>query len=143
VVLEGSLLELIERRADLRRPSCPFVFHRNGHPLKDIHKPWDRARRLAGLHGLHFHDLRRSGIRNLVRAGVPERVAMAISGHRTRSVFDRYNITSRDDLREAMQKASAYVTERRTEQRRVEPIFVATTSEHGQNTDNQALKKSA
>nr|MBA2305890.1 hypothetical protein [Acidobacteriota bacterium] len=67
-------------------------------------KAWKTACRLAGCPGRIPHDLRRTAIRSLVRAGISESVAMKMSGHRTRSVFDRYDITSKGDMDDAARK---------------------------------------
>jgi integrase len=71
---------------------------------------WNHARVAAGCPGRIPHDCRRTAVRNLVRAGVPERVAMQLTGHRTRAVFERYNIVSPGDLREAAQRLDAYAS---------------------------------
>lgn len=70
-------------------------------PIVSLNKAWKAACRAAGCPGRIPHDMRRSAVRNLVRAGISERVAMQMTGHKTRSVFERYNITSPGDLRDA------------------------------------------
>lgn len=107
--LTGELLDLLERARHNRRLDCPFVFHHDGEAIGDFRKAWRNACKAAKLGKVLVHDLRRTAVRNLVRAGVPERVAMSLSGHKTRSIFDRYNIVSEADLAQATERLQAHL----------------------------------
>lgn len=93
VPLPDALVDVLKRVTKKEGPVFSGIGLRN---------EWPKASAAAGMSGLLVHDLRRSAIRNLIKAGVAEKVAMAISGHKTRSVFDRYHIVDTTDVTNAM-----------------------------------------
>src|SRR5581483_2569677 len=109
--VRGELAHIVERRLKARRIDCPFIFHRDGLPIGDIRKVWKQACAEVGLGARLVYDLRRSGVRHLIRSGVPPHTVMAFSGHRTASMLKRYDIISLDDLRAAADKGSAFRNE--------------------------------
>jgi integrase len=86
--------EVAEKRGGDKKPRAIVSFN----------KAWKVACKAAGCPGRIPHDMRRTAIRNFVRSCTSENVAMKLSGHKTRSVFDRYDIVSGDDLREAARR---------------------------------------
>jgi integrase len=110
----------MRRWLEEQRAKCPVdnpyvFFGRLGNPVGRKLPGWAEACRAAGLGGLLFHDLRRSAVRNMKRAGVHEKVAMMISGHRTRSMFERYDIIDEDDMEIAGRKLEEYAAKRKQE----------------------------
>ncbi len=94
----GAVLRTAKAERDEKWPQCPWVFNRRGEQIKDFRESWALACGRAGVPGLHFHDLRRTAVRNLRRVGVPQVVRMKISGHKTDSMERRYSIVDAEDF---------------------------------------------
>src|SRR5262249_47526167 len=90
---------------------CHLNGQKDGRPITSsgCNKAWRVAGEAAGCPDRIPHDFRRTAVRNLVRAGVPERVAMQLTGHKTRAVFERYNIVNASDLTEAARRLDGYL----------------------------------
>lgn len=122
----GQLLQTQRDLTDARQRETntiiPSVFYRmvakgrrgpkRAKPITTFGKAWKLACKDAGCPGRIVHDMRRTAVRNLVRSGVPQSVAMKMTGHKTDSVFRRYDIASTSDLRDASRKLHSYVSER-------------------------------
>ncbi|HLK80720.1 MAG TPA: tyrosine-type recombinase/integrase [Xanthobacteraceae bacterium] len=87
-----------------------LFFREDGARIKDIRTVWRNACRKAGLPEQLMHDLRRSCVTNMIDAGLPETVAMMISGHKSAEVFRRYGIQHNDLLKRATGKLGAFMT---------------------------------
>ena len=117
--LSGPLRHVLERRQARRIGDDPRVFRRDGVPVRTWrHALRDACRQAKVPHRL-LHDCRRTAARNLIRAGVPERVAMILTGHKTRSVFDRYNIVNERELFSAGERLVGYLNGQRPEDKPV------------------------
>jgi integrase len=109
--LRALLEEQRERVREIERATgqiVPWVFiHRNGTRIKNFEHVWNAARCAAGVPGRLIHDFRRTAVRNLERAGVPRSAAMAMTGHKTDAVYQRYAIVDSSMLQDAAEKLSA------------------------------------
>jgi len=110
IYLSDKLYDAILNQKNTRDnnyPDCPYVCFNAGRQIKNYQKAWHNTCNKAGLTGKLLHDNRRTAVRNMSRAGIPDTVIMKITGHITRSIFDRYNITSEEDIRMAADKVEA------------------------------------
>ena len=103
-ILDGDMCDLLvtaKKEHDEKWPQSPWVFNRGGERIIDFRWAWDEACKRAGVPDLNFHDLRRTAVRNMRRAGIPQVIRMKISGHKTDSMERRYNIVDSEDLQMA------------------------------------------
>lgn len=106
----GDMRSWLEAAFQTRNPKCPYLHQLEGHRLKSVKTGWGLACDRAGVE-FRIHDLRRSAVRNMERAGIPRSVARGISGHRTESVYLRYDIVSTRDLMDAGRKMDRFLAE--------------------------------
>ena len=104
---QASIVASSRQRERAQGRIITHVFHRYGRPIKSLRRAWLTACRKVGRPGLLPHDLRRSAVRNLERAGISRSVAMKLTGHKTEAVYRRYAIVAEKDLREAGAKLAA------------------------------------
>jgi len=111
--ISTPLRDVLKRRQRERQGSDQRVFRRDGVPVRTWRNALRDACRAANVPHRLLHDCRRTAARNLVREGVPERVAMLLTGHKTRAVIDRYNIVNEQELLTAGERLAAYVSKGR------------------------------
>lgn len=101
--ITAALDDILIRREREAVDGCDLVFHDKGRALsrRVFHTAWTAACRLAGVAGRIPHDMRRSAVRTLERAGIPRAVAMQMVGHKTESIYRRYAIVSTSDIHAA------------------------------------------
>lgn len=109
--ISGPLGRVLERRRALTPVGESRVFQRDGLPVRAWRYALRNACAQANVPHRMLHDCRRTAARNLVRAGVPERVAMLLTGHKTRAVFDRYNIVNEQELLQAGERLVSYLND--------------------------------
>jgi hypothetical protein len=142
-----------------------YVFHRDGEPIAELRKSWATDCVVAGIgkmvrpqcehegaahwceeckvetryRGRIFHDLRRTGARDMIRSGVAQSVAMKISGHRTASMFRRYGVATEADLRSAMLGVQRY---REAVRRKVVPLPASSANFRHHNFRHNGFQES-
>jgi integrase len=141
VPMTTTIYELLRACCEDKGPE-DYVFTReDGTPVHYFRRSWRTAVKTAGMPDLLLHDLRRSAVRVMVRSGINQAVAQEISGHKTASVFQRYNITSKRDKADAMQKREAYLARVTRESDGREDVteksvgLVQSQSEHNQDAE--------
>ena len=109
--ISPPIAEALARRRARRDPDSSLVFHRDGITIRRWRTAWRTACQSAGVPTRFLHDCRRTAARNLIRANVPERVAMLLTGHKSRAIFDRYNIIHEQELLDAGDQLVAYLAQ--------------------------------
>lgn len=110
--LYGELRAWLDMAYSARDRECSFIVSWKGRGIREVKTAWKKARERAGVPGLLIHDLRRTACRNMIRAGISEKRAMEISGHKTNNIFKRYDITDERDIQADGERLARYLEEK-------------------------------
>jgi integrase len=110
-----EMREFLRIAWETANPRCPYLFQHNGRAINKhtFRDDFDQTRTQLGLSHVLFHDQRRTAVTNMIRAGIPPKHAMAVSGHKTLSMLERYNIMAEEDVQEVAKRMSARFQEKR------------------------------
>jgi integrase len=114
IYFNDVLWDIFRRAGKIRSLKHDYVFTYRGKPIKEFREGFNKALEKAGIENFHFHDLRHTFNTNMRKAGVDQTVIMKLTGHKTLSMFNRYNTVDQEDAADAMKRLNFFLSEQKS-----------------------------
>ncbi len=135
-----EMREFVKMMYPARNPDCSYIFQRDGKRIRSFRGAFESTRKRLGLPELLFHDQRRTAVTNMIREGVPEKQALAVSGHLDPSMLRRYSIIKEQDVKHVAQRMTERFLRQRQRECAAEPDKLWRKSWHGESASDPAAE---